>query len=480
MVLVIGIDSSTQSTKVEVVDVGDGTLVASARSPHPATTPPASEQWPTDWWRALLDCLAEVDHHLPSIEAVAVAGQQHGLVTLDESDQPVRPAKLWNDTTSAPQSARLVATVGGERWAQWVGSVPGPSFTITKLAWMAEQEPDSLARTVRIGLPHDYLNYQLTHRWVTDRGEASGTGYWSPESGSYVDEALRAAGVDPAAFVLPRIANPFESIGSVSHPDALQLGLSPDALVAPGTGDNMAAALGLGVGPGDLVMSLGTSGTAYAVSNDPTSDPTGLVSGFADAAGRFLPLICTLNATKVTEAVRSLLGIDYDEFDALALSAPQGAAGLTLVPYFDGERTPNRPDATGALTGIRTDVTRPQVARAAVEGVVCGLLDGVDALLDCGVRVHGRRFFIGGGARSAAFRACLAALSEHELVIPSAEETVARGAAVQAACVLTGEQPATVAERWGLGQGYTVEVPEPVGEPVAEVRARYRNEAATR
>ncbi|MFW2384101.1 MAG: xylulokinase [Acidimicrobiales bacterium] len=473
----LGVDSSTGATKVEIVDIASGHLVATSRTPHPATTPPVSEQDPETWWRALLTCLEAVTDHLPSVGAIGISGQQHGLVALDRDDCPVRPAKLWNDTTSAAESEGLIARLGPDVWASAAGSVPGPSFTVTKLAWLQGHEPEHYRNVRRVGLPHDYLNLRISGRWTTDRGDASGTGYWSPSQGRYLPELLADADINVDDIEFPRVANPFEAIGSISSSRLLELGLDSNCLVAPGSGDNMCAALGLGVAPDDLVVSLGTSGTAYAVSNVSTSDAKGFVAGFADASGRFLPLVCTLNATKVTESVRALLGVDHAEFDTLALNSSQGANGLTLVPYFDGERTPNLPDASGSLLGIRNPLERTDLARAAVEGVTCGLLDGVDALLDNGVTARGRFFLIGGGARSESFAQVFACLSTRAVLIPENGETVARGAAVQAACVLGGESPSDIASRWKLDAGRVVEPAPCDGESATEVRARFREAA---
>ncbi len=471
---VIGVDSSTGATKVEIVDMASGELVSQGRASHPATTPPVSEQDPEVWWRALLTGLESVSDHLPLVGAMAISGQQHGLVALDHNDEPVRPAKLWNDTTSARESSDLISKLGPDTWASATGSVPGPSFTVTKLAWLQTHEPEHYRQVRRAGLPHDFLNLKTCGRWATDRGDASGTGYWSPSENRYLPELLADAGIAAGEIEFPRVANPFEAIGSVSNPQLIELGLEPTCIVAPGSGDNMCAALGLGVAPDDLVVSLGTSGTAYAISNTPTSDSQGLVAGFADATGRYLPLVCTLNATKVTESFRQLLGVDYDEFDRLALTAEQGANGLTLVPYFDGERTPNLPTASGALIGLRNPIRRSDIARAAFEGVTCGLLDGVDALLNNGVTARGRFFLIGGGSRSAAFAQTFASLSGRNVLVPDNDETVARGAAVQAACVAEGTSPSDLAARWRLDAGQVTEPGAPVGEPADDVRARYR------
>ncbi len=248
-----------------------------------------------------------------------------------------------------------------------------------------------------------------------------------------------------------------------------ELGL--DAIVAPGTGDNMAAALALALRPGDVAISLGTSGTVYTVSESPTADPTGAVAGFADATGRFLPLVCTLNATKVTDSMARWLGVDLAGLDELALDGAPGSGGVVVLPYLDGERTPNRPDASGQISGLRTTTTREHLARAAVEGVVCGLLDGLDALTSAGADPSGDVMLIGGGARSLAYQQVVADLSGRRVIVPDAMELVAAGACVQAAATLRGCDPADVAAEWKLGRGVTVEPDANVDR--AAVRAAY-------
>jgi xylulokinase len=457
MPLVLGVDSSTQSTKVELRDADDGRLVASARAPHPCTLPPRSEQDPAVWWSALREACAR----LPSgpgaaIAAIAIAAQQMGLVTLDAKGEVLRPAKLWNDTESAPQARRLVDALGPDAWVRACGSVPVASFTITKLAWLAEREPRSWARLARACVPHDWLTWRLTGRYVTDRGDASGTGWWSPAEGRYREDLL--ALVTPAGSArgwhdaLPEVLGPRDVAGAVTAAAARDLGaVGPGlsgAVVAAGTGDNMAAALGAALEPGDVAISLGTSGTVYAVCDHPVFDPTGGVGGFADATGRYLPLACTLNATKVTDVFARLLSLDRAAFEAAALGAPAGAGGLVLLPYLDGERTPNRPDATGMLSGLRSDVTAGHVARAAFEGVVCGLLEALDALTGAGVDTSGRLVLVGGGARSLAYRRIVADLSVRPVAVPRDEELVARGACIQAAAALAGRPPEEVARAW--------------------------------
>ncbi len=449
MPLVAGVDSSTQSTKVELRDADDGRLAGTGRAPHPVVTPPVAEQDPQAWWDALEAALAEAraaaGASTADVGAIAVAGQQHGMVALGADDGVLRPAKLWNDTTSAPDAAALVAALpgGAAAWASACGSVPVASFTVAKLAWLRRNEPDVWARLARVCLPHDWLTLRLTGRHVTDRGDASGTGYWSPAEGTYRFDLLALVddGLDWPAMV-PAVLGPAEAAG-VWRPEG-----GGEVLVGPGTGDNMAAAVGIGLAPGDLAVSIGTSGVLTSVADSPSVDPTGTVAGFADATGRFLPLVCTLNAAKVTDAIARLLGVDGAGLDALVTEAAPGAGGLVLVPYLDGERTPNRPDATGVLAGLRSDVTQAQLARAAVEGVVCGLLDGLDALGAHNPVDDGDLWVVGGGARSAAYRQVFADLAGRPVRRSGIDEPVATGAAVQAAAVLHGRAVDEVRSAW--------------------------------
>ncbi len=423
MTLVAGIDSSTQSVKIVVRDAETGALVREARAPHPDGT----EVHPQHWVDALDAVTSGI---LDGVEAMSIAGQQHGMVALDEAGEVVRPALLWNDTRSAPDALDLIDELGGpQAWADAVGSVPVAAFTVTKARWMARVEPENAARTSRMMLPHDYLTWTLAGRpdvAATDRGEVSGTGYWSPATGEYRDDLLRLAlGSVPA---VPRVAAPGEEVGRTATGIAL----------GPGTGDNMGAALGIGAIPGDVVVSLGTSGTAFAVSTTPARDASGFVAGFADATGHFLPLVCTLNAARVLTAMAELLGVDFDEFAELALAAEPGSGGLTLLPYLDGERTPNLPDARGSMHGItRSNLTRPNLARAAIEGMFGGLADAVDALVAVGVQPR-RILLVGGAAANPAVGAVAATMFPAPIVVPPPGEYVADGAARQAAWVLTG------------------------------------------
>ena len=477
MPLVMGVDSSTQATKVEVRDADDGRLVAAGRAPHPLTSrPPRSEQDPKAWWDALVIAIGQAG--VRDIAALSVAGQQHGLVVLDGAGAVLRPAKLWNDTESAPEAAAMVQQFGAERWAKASGSVPVAALTVSKLAWLRRHERDVFDKVTTVLLPHDYLTYRLTGRFVTDRGDASGTGYWSPAENRWRTDLLDRVVGTPAhglwADRLPEVLDPYEASDWMTASVHEILGLRGRPLCGPGTGDNMAAALGVALDAGDVAISLGTSGTVYTVSTAPTADANGAVAGFADATGRFLPLVCTLNATQVTESFGRVLGADTQELDELALSAPAGSGGVVMLPYLNGERTPNRPNATGLVAGVQVDVTRAEFARAAYESVVCGLLDGLDALRKATDLAHGgtgRTVLVGGGARSPAYRRIVADLSGLPITIADGEEHVAIGACVQAAAVLHQRPPAEIAHAWELGAGDVIEPDDRVDR--AGLRARY-------
>lgn len=454
--LVAGIDCSTTACKVVVRDTDSGALVREGRADHP----PGTEVSPHAWWQAFERASAGL---LDGVRSVAVGAQQHGMVVLDEAGAVIRPALLWNDTRSAAAADDLVRELGGpQAWAESVGSVPVASFTVTKLRWLAEYEPVAARRTAVVMLPHDWLTWQLAGGHIepsTDRGDASGTGYWSSHSGAYRYDLLeRALGHRPE---VPKVLAPAEPAGETAS----------GAVIGPGTGDNMAAALGCGAGAGDVVVSIGTSGTVFARHHVATADPTGAVAGFADATGHFLPLVCTLNAARVLSAAAGLLGADLNRLDDLALSARPGAGGLVLLPYLDGERTPNRPWATGMVSGLTTsNATSENLARAAVEGLLCGLADGLDALRGAGVRAQ-RALLIGGGARSRAVRELAPALLGLPVAFPEPGEYVADGAARQAAWVLTGgpEPPA-----WPV-PGLDIELTAPPQPAVREAYAALRD-----
>jgi len=431
MTLVMGVDSSTQSCKVVIVDTETERIVREGRASHPNGT----SVDPEAWWTALQEAIAAAGG-MDDVAAWSIGGQQHGMVALSADGRVVRDALLWNDTRSAGAASDLIEEFGAETLVARTGLVPVASFTITKLRWLRDSEPDNAARVAAVALPHDWLTWRLRgfgpegaplgpelSELVTDRSDASGTGYWNPADDGYDRELLIAALGHDA--VLPRVLGPRESVRDADG-----------RVVGPGAGDNAAAALGVGAGVGDVVVSIGTSGTVFAVSADPVRDPSGTVAGFAHADGGFLPLVATLNAARVLDVVAGLLGVDHAELSRLALAAPADADGLTLVPYFERERTPNLPNATASLTGMTlTSTTRENLARAAVEGMLRGLGAGFDALRGLGVPI-GRALLVGGGAQSEAVRRIAPGVFGVPVEVPAPGEYVARGAARQAARVL--------------------------------------------
>ena len=479
MTLVAGVDSSTQSCKIVVRDAATGVLVREARAPHPEGT----EVHPDQWWRALGEAIEAVGG-LDDVAALSVGGQQHGMVVLDADGRVIRPALLWNDTRSAAAARDLIAELGeGDEaagraaWADAVGSVPVASLTITKLRWLADHEPENARRVAAVCLPHDWLTWRLSgaespETLTTDRSDASGTGYFDAVAGVYRRDllalALRVSREEAERIVLPRVVGPHE-VAARGGDDVDGRGLRHLAL-GPGCGDNAGAALGLGLRPGQTSVSLGTSGVVAAVSATPAHDASGLVTGFADATGAFLPLACTLNGARVLDAAKRVLGVTYDEFDALALSAAPGAGGLVHVPYLEGERTPNLPGATGVLTGMTlASLTPANYARASVEGLLCLMGACLDAVRAQGVAIEAVSL-VGGGVRWASARQLAPAVLGVPVDVPPADEYVAIGAARQAAWVLAGgEEPPA----WEIAG-----VEHLTAEPAPEVRAAYDAAAA--
>jgi xylulokinase len=441
--LVAGIDSSTQSCKVVICDAVTGATVRSAASPHPGGT----EVDPQHWWSALEDAIADAGG-LDDVAAVSVGSQQHGMVCLDSNGVVVRDALLWNDTRSSAAAEELVAELGAQEWAKRIGVVPVAAITVAKLRWLADHEPANADATAAVCLPHDWLTWQLSGSTDiadlrTDRSDASGTGYFASESGDYQLDLLGMAmrGRRPR---VPTVLGPAEAAGR----------MSTGAVLGPGAGDNAGAALGLGAEPGDCVVSLGTSGVVSAVGDVAPHDPDGIVAGFADATGRQLPLVCTLNGAPVIAAVATMLGVDFDELDRLAMSAESGAEGLTLVPYFEGERSPNLPGAAGALHGVTTrNFNAANVARAAVEGLLSSMAYCIDRITAHGVDVN-RIILVGGGARSEAVRRLAPALWGAPVHVPTPAEYVALGAARQAAWTLS-QDDSPPAWSFGITTTYT-------------------------
>lgn len=427
---VLGIDSSTQSCKALLVNAETGEVVDERRALHPGGT----EVDPAAWVEALHEVTRDL---LPKADAVSIAGQQHGMVLLDENNEVVRDALLWNDTRSAAEADELTAFLGGpQRAAEKVGSVPLAAYTATKLLWVRKNEPENAQRAAKVGLPHDYLTMQLNteKKLFTDHGEASGTAYYNPAERTW-DSSIASWAIGHK-IALPELAEPAQVIGKTET----------GALIAPGTGDNMGAALGLDLQDGDAVVSMGTSAVAMMLSDVAAADYKNNVSGFADATGKYLPLACTLNGAPVMDYAAATLGVNHDELAQMVLAAEPGAKGAVFIPYLTGERTPNLPDARAHLGNIGPGFERQDMARAMVEGLACSVREGLEKIVAQRGSEPDRIILIGGGAKSTAFREVLAQVLGIDIYVPEPAEFVALGAARQAAWALSGEKNPPV---WG-------------------------------
>jgi len=435
--LVAGVDSSTQSCKVVIRDADSGELIRSGRASHPGGT----EVDPNAWFEALQAAIKDAGG-FDDVAAVSIGGQQHGMVLLDEDGRVIRKALLWNDTRSASTATELIDHFGADYLVKNTGSIPVASFTSTKVLWVLRNEPENAARVAAACLPHDWLSWRLAgfgpegesqfgpdlSALKTDSSDASGTGYFNPATGEYLDEIWQ--------FILGRVP----SLPAIVKPGewAFAPGAGNQFGIACGAGDNAAAGLGLGADLGDVVVSLGTSGTVFAVTGKQTEDFTGTVAGFASASSSFLPLVCTLNAARVMDSFASLLSASHDELAQLALASEPGAGGVVVIPYFEGERTPNLPDAKGSVVGLTLENnTRGNLARAAIEGMLCGLADGLSVLLSHGVEAK-RLLLIGGAAANPAVQQSAAQVFGVDIAIPALGEYVADGAARQASHALNG------------------------------------------
>lgn len=450
--IVAGVDSSTQSVKIVLRDAATGELIKSASRPHPDGT----EVDPAHWWSALQEVIAEVGG-LDSFEAIGIAGQQHGMVVLDEDGEVIRPALLWNDTRSSGAAADLNSEFSNIHIS--TGSKLVASFTATKLRWLKDFEPENAKKVRAVALPHDWLSWKLSGSkkiddLFTDRSDASGTGYFNPVTNKYEMQILEKA-IGHSNVKLPKIV------------DSNKFGFENGNLrISAGAGDNASGALGVGASVGDLIISLGTSGTAFAVSATPTNDPKGEIAGFADATGNFLPLACTLNAAKIFSKTAELLNLSFDRYSELALQAEPGAGGLLFMPHFDGERTPDRPDAKGAIHGItHANFTPANIARASIEGVIAGIAYAGFGLEKLGVKYQ-RILLIGGAAKNPAVQQIATEIFGQEVFVPPAGEYVADGAAKQAAwALLGGENPPA----WNQGEFEKIKK----SDSTSEVRERY-------
>lgn len=454
--LVAGVDCSTQRTKVVVVDAASGKPVASGSAPHQVVRRGVrSETDPEVWWSALTAALAETGC-AADIAAIGVAAQQLGLVVLDGAGRPLRPAILWDDTRADKEAIELEdALGGGTAWIDAIGSRPRPGMTVTSWAWLRRHEPEVAASTASVRLPHDYLVERLTGSGVTDRGDASGTGWWSGLSEGYVDAVLDTELVRLDHRRLPRVLGPEGVAGSVTSDASSITGLRAGTPVSVGTGDNMAAALALAIEPGEPVISLGTSGTIYARSSRPSADMTGRVFAQASASGDHLPLGCTLNATLAVDRMAALLGIGRDD-------VPE-RTNVVVMPYFGGERLPDYPTAAGTIAGLRHDSSAGDMLLATYEGVIASLLDAIDVLDEnsSGIATDASILLIGGGSQGAIWRQTLQRLAGRSILVPRQQELVAWGAAAQAAALIEPVSAIDVARRWDVRAGDLLPAREP-------------------
>ncbi|MFT4546508.1 MAG: xylulokinase [Verrucomicrobiales bacterium] len=445
----IGIDSGTQSTKAIALDLESGAIIAQSQQGYDLIDGlPAGhlEQRPQDWIEAVdatvSDCLQQLGDRKRELKGIGVSGQQHGLVVLDENDQPVRAAKLWCDTSTVEQCDQFGEEFGGATGLiELAGNAMLPGYTIPKLLWLKQNEPENFAATKTILLPHDYLNFYLSGTKRMEYGDASGTGILNVRTREWSRELIDF--VDPQVHeMLPELGSSNEAHGTLRADLAEKWGVSADVVISAGGGDNMMGAIGTGnICDGVITASLGTSGTLYGVSDSPVIDPQGEVAAFCDSTDHWMPLVCTMNVTVVTEQIRKLFGYELADLEKAVSSAPVGAEGLLFLPYLNGERTPNLPNGCGVLHGLRTENLTPgNLARAAMEGATLGLAYGLKRFRDLGMNPAEIRL-TGGGSQSPAWRQMAADAFGVPVVTLATAEGAGLGAAIQAAfTVLGGER----------------------------------------
>ena len=438
--LLLGIDSGTQSTKVLAVNAATGAVLGQAAAAYdliPNLPAGAKEQHPHTWRdataKAIRQALKNAGAAAAEVVAIGVSGQQHGFVPLDKAGHVIRPAKLWCDTSTAEECEQIMARVGGLRAT--LREVSNPiltGYTAPKILWLKRHEPKNFARLATVLLPHDYLNFWLTGERVMEYGDASGSALLNVKTRRWSQKVLRA--IDPGLeAALPPLIGSDQPAGRLQASTARQLGLNAGVLVSAGGGDNMMGAIGTGnTRAGVVTASFGTSGTIYACAEKPILDPRGEVAAFCDSTNRWLPLLCTMNVTVATEMVREDFGLTHEQFATEAAKAPAGSGGLLLLPYLEGERTPNVPHGTGVWFGATPRTfTAPCFARAAMEGVTLGMNYGLRRLGELGVKPKQIRA-TGGGAKSKFWRQIMADVFDAEVVTIKVSEGAAYGAALQA------------------------------------------------
>jgi xylulokinase len=438
MATFLGIDCGTQGAKTLLIDA-QGRALGRGYSAHALLEREsgAREQHPQWWVDALVDAAKQALAQAPAADVVAigVSGQQHGLVVLDEDYRVIRPAKLWNDTETAPENAELIARFGGaSAWFERFGIVPLTGYTASKLLWMEKHEPGNFARIRHILLPHEYLNFWLTGEICAEFGDASGTAFFDVRTRQWAREVLDEidGGSGLLFSALPPLRKPEEVVGTLRGQVAAELGLPSGCMVSTGGGDNMMGAIGTGnIREGVVTLSLGTSSTVYSFSSQPVLDSSGCVAPFCSSSGGWLPLVCTMNATNVVTQTLTILGKTVDDIESALQATSPGADGLCFLPFLNGERTPDLPQARGTLVGISaSNFTADNLVRSAIEGVSFGILNGLERIL-AGKRAE-RIVLIGGGARSGQWRQLLADATGALIQVPLEPEAGCLGAAMQA------------------------------------------------
>jgi xylulokinase len=438
--LILGIDSGTQSTKVLAVDARDGKVVGTGAQAYdliPDLPPGAKEQHPHTWRNAtaaaIRQSLRQAKAVAAEVQAFGVSGQQHGFVPLDKDGEAIRPAKLWCDTSTAAECDEIMASVGGlKKTIKALGNAVLPGFTASKILWLKKHEPKNFARLATVLLPHDYLNFWLTGERVMEYGDASGTALLDVRKRKWAKAVLDA--IDPdLAGKLPPLISSDQPAGRLQSATARSLDLPPGILVSAGGGDNMMGAIGTGnTRAGVITASFGTSGTIYACAEKPVIDSEGEIAAFCDSTNRWLPLLCTMNVTVATEMVREDFQWTHERFAAESARVPAGSEGLLLLPYFEGERTPNVPDGTGVWFGVnKKTFAAGHFARASMEGVTLGMNYGLRRLAGLGVQPTQIRA-TGGGAKSKIWRQIMADIFDTPVVTLEVGEGAAYGAALQA------------------------------------------------
>ncbi|WP_020406497.1 xylulokinase [Hahella ganghwensis] len=438
----LGIDCGTQGTKAVILDADSGMIVGEGYAPHQVISlANGRREQDTEWWVDALilsyrAALSQAGISSRNIRAIGVSGQQHGMVILDKTGTVIRPDKLWCDTETSQQNVELLELLGGESGSiSELGLVLATGYTLSKLLWLKQNEPVCFHRIAHILLPHDYLNYWLTGNIATEFGDASGTGYfdirtrqWNLDVLALVDSSGRLA------KALPPLLEAHQTFGTVRTKVAKLLGLDANVIVSSGGGDNMMGAIGTGnIHDGVVTMSLGTSGAVYACSAEPPLKSHPLVASFCSSSNGWLPLICTMNLTGAANRVRNLFGYDLEEFNRRAASAPIGAEGVTMLPFFNGERVPALPEANASLLGMHSSNLNPEnLCRAVLEGTTFGLRYGLDLLRDMGIQANEIRL-IGGGAKSSFWRQMIADTMNAKVICPVLGEAAALGGAIQAA-----------------------------------------------